>query len=346
MKKLSALAIVVSLSAGSLFAGNPQRVGSAGASELLNNSWARNSGWGNVNTAGVRGVESVFLNIAGIANTENIEIAFSNTQWLSGSDITINSIGIVKSVGNSGALAFSLNNFSYGDLVVRTEAQPDGGIATISPYAAIITGGYSQKFTESIYGGVNLKFFNQGLPNLSVSALLVDAGVQYHTGEENRLKFGITLRNIGPSAAFGGDGLSIQAMVPGGGYSQTFSSRSARFEFPSNLVIGGSYDFFLGGEQLLTAAINFQSNSLQKDEYGVGVEYAYKEMFMARVGYTIFDNRQDGMQTNIHTGLAAGISFMLPMSKESGSNLAFDYSIRTTRTPFLGTHCLGVRLTL
>ena len=346
MKKILTFPIALSLSIGSVFAGNPQRVGSAGANELLNNPWARNSGWGNVNTAGVRGVESVFLNIAGIANTENLEIAFTNTQWLAGSDITINSIGLVKTVGNSGALAFSINNFSYGDLVVRTEAQPDGGIATISPYAAIITGGYSQKFTESIYGGINLKFYNQGLPNLSVSALLVDAGVQYHTGEENRLKFGITLRNIGPSASFGGDGLSIQAMVPGGGYSQTFSSRSAKFEFPSNLVIGGSYDFFLGGDQLLTAAVNFQSNSLQKDEYGLGVEYSFRRIFMARAGYTIFDNRQDAQQTNIHTGLAAGVSFMIPMSKETGSDLAIDYSIRTTRTPFQGTHSIGVRLTL
>ncbi|MFN4298913.1 MAG: PorV/PorQ family protein [Thermaurantimonas sp.] len=346
MRRITSIAIAVSLSASSLFAGNPQRVGSAGANELLNNTWARNSGWGNVNTAGVRGVESVFLNIAGIANTENLEIAFTNTQWLAGSDITINSIGLVKTVGSTGALALSINNFSYGELIVRTEAQPDGGISTISPYAAIITGGYAQKFTESIFGGINLKFYNQGLPNLSVSALLVDAGVQYHTGEENRLKFGITLRNIGPSASFGGDGMSIQATVPGGGYTQTFSSRSAKFEFPSNLVIGGSYDFFLGGDQLLTAAINFQSNSLQKDEYGVGLEYAFRQTFMARVGYTIFDNRIDRQQTNIHTGLAAGISFLVPMSKESGSNLAFDYSIRTTRTPFQGTHSIGVRLSL
>lgn len=346
MKKVSILTIV-SLVSGSLFAGNPQRVGSAGASELLNNSWARNSGWGNVNTAGVRGVESVFLNIAGIANVENLELAFSNTQWLSGSDITINSIGLVKTVGGSGALAISLSNFSYGDLIVRTEAQPDGGISTISPYAAIITGGYAQKFTESIFGGVNLKFYNQGLPNLSVSALLVDAGVQYHTGKDNRLKFGITLRNIGPSAAFGGDGLSIQATVPGGGYSQTFSSRSAKFEFPSNLVIGGSYDFYLGSDQMLTAAINFQSNSLQKDEYGLGLEYSFRQTFMARVGYTIFDNRIDRQQTNVHTGLAAGVSFMLPMSKDAGgNNLAFDYSFRATRTPFLGTHTLGIRLSL
>ena len=40
-------------------AGNPDRVGSAGASQLLINPWARSSGWGGANIASVRGLESI-----------------------------------------------------------------------------------------------------------------------------------------------------------------------------------------------------------------------------------------------------------------------------------------------
>ena len=43
------------------FAGNPQRAGQAGASELLINPWARNSGLASANVAGVRGLEGFIL---------------------------------------------------------------------------------------------------------------------------------------------------------------------------------------------------------------------------------------------------------------------------------------------
>ena len=48
---------------GTVQAGNPQRAGSAGASELLINPFARSAGWGGVNVAGVSGVDASFMNI-------------------------------------------------------------------------------------------------------------------------------------------------------------------------------------------------------------------------------------------------------------------------------------------
>ena len=61
------------------FAGNEQRAGQAGASELLINPWARSSGWAGANIAGIRGVESMFSNVAGLAFTEKTELIFSST---------------------------------------------------------------------------------------------------------------------------------------------------------------------------------------------------------------------------------------------------------------------------
>ncbi|HCQ17503.1 MAG TPA: hypothetical protein DIU20_14640, partial [Cryomorphaceae bacterium] len=92
MKKSARRALVLSaalLVAGQIQAGNPQRSGSAGASELLINPWARNTGWGGVNIAGVEGVEASFLNIAGTAQTKRTDVAFTSTQWLVGGGINI-----------------------------------------------------------------------------------------------------------------------------------------------------------------------------------------------------------------------------------------------------------------
>ncbi|MBW6460652.1 MAG: hypothetical protein K0B08_08770, partial [Bacteroidales bacterium] len=67
------------------YAGNKDRSGQAGAPELLINPWAGSMGWGSVNTSNVRGVESMFANIAGLAFVSNLELGFTQTTWLKGS---------------------------------------------------------------------------------------------------------------------------------------------------------------------------------------------------------------------------------------------------------------------
>ncbi|MFM7814901.1 MAG: hypothetical protein ACKO66_10330, partial [Flavobacteriales bacterium] len=47
-------------------AGNPDRAGSAGASQILINPWARNASLANSGMASVRGIESSFANVAGL----------------------------------------------------------------------------------------------------------------------------------------------------------------------------------------------------------------------------------------------------------------------------------------
>ncbi len=345
IKPLKVLGLTLALASVSVYAGNPQRVGEAGAAELLINPWAMNSGMNNANVAGARGVEAIFMNVAGTAFTEGTEVAFSNTQWLVGADMAINAFGLTQSVGENGVLGLSLTSVNYGQIDITTENMPDGGLGTFAPNAVIITSSYAQKFTETIYGGVNLKIFNQSLANLSATAICVDAGVQYVTGSRNHIRFGINLKNIGPSVSFRGDGLDVPLTVPGeGNYNQSFQSRSAAFELPSTLNLGGAYDFDLGSDLRLTAMGTFNSNSFQKDEYHVGGEIAFQEKFMLRAGYIFFDNRIDGVQTNAFTGFASGLSIDLPMSSSDDTRFAIDFSYRQTRAPFMGTYSAGLRV--
>src|SRR4051812_34646856 len=77
----------------SSFAGNKDRAGQAGATELLINPFARSSGWGSANTAGVHGLEAMYLNVGGMAFTQHTELLFCHTNWLVGTGIGINSFG-------------------------------------------------------------------------------------------------------------------------------------------------------------------------------------------------------------------------------------------------------------
>jgi len=69
--------LMIVLPMNKVSAGNKDRSGQAGASELMIDPWARSSGWGSVNTAGAYGLEAMYSNIAGTASTKGTEIIFS-----------------------------------------------------------------------------------------------------------------------------------------------------------------------------------------------------------------------------------------------------------------------------
>lgn len=338
----SALSLALAFSAS---AGNPQRAGSAGASELLINPFARSAGWGSVNIAGAAGMDATFLNIAGIAASENTEVSFNNTQWLVGAGIQVNGATLVQRVSDVGVMSITLNAFDYGEWEVTTEDQPEGTGATISPQSMVIGMGYAQQFTENIYGGVHVKLYSSSISNLNTNGVCFDAGVQYRTGASDRYKFGITLKNVGPGISYQGDGLGVTLSVPTYGvpYTQTFESRSAKFELPTQLSIGGSYDWFVPNGKV-TGALNFTSNSFEKDTYHAGVQYSLEDLFAVRVGYVAFDNRADAMATSAISGINGGFSFNVPTG-DSGS-FAIDYGFRGTTGAFGGIHTIGARITL
>lgn len=331
---------------GSLYAGNPQRVGSAAAFELLINPWARSAGWGGVNVASVTGIEGSYLNVAGLAFIDKTEVVFSNTQWLMGTGININAFGLSQRVSDGGVLGLSIVSFDYGEWDITTVDQPEGGIGTISPSSAVLGISYSQKFTNTIYGGVSIKVFNQSINNLSGTAVMADAGVQYITGENDEIKFGITLRNVGSNLSFDGDGNSLTLPVPQGGFSQSYEQKSASFELPSQLSMGASYDFLLEDQTYrITPALSFQSNSFEKDSYTGGAEFAFKKFLMVRGAYTVFDNRNDNTNTSALSGLSAGITFRAPLKKGSDNFFAIDYAYRSTN-PFDGIHTFSAQFDL
>lgn len=329
--------------ANSLSAGNPQRSGSAGASELLINPWARSGGWAGSNVGGISGVEASFLNIAGTAGTSKTDVSFTNTSWLVGAGININAAGFNQKVGSGGVLGASFVSFDYGEWDRTTESNPEGGIGTISPSTVILGVSYAQSFTDNIRGGINIKLYSSASDNLNVNALNFDAGVQYVTGKEEQMKFGITLKNVGPSVAYEGDGKTINLPSPQGGFTRAFEERSATFELPTTLSIGGSYDFNFDS-QVLTFAGAFQSNSFEKDQYTLGTQYKLKERFGVRAGYTFYDNRVFEDQTTVFTGFSAGASLTAPLG-DSGTKIGIDYSFRATNS-FSGVHSIGIQFSL
>ncbi len=346
--------LVLALSFSEIFAGNPQRAGQAGAAELLINPWARTSGWAGANVAGVRGLESMYLNVAGMAFTKKTELIFAQTSWLqygskmfSSNDAVsnISSFGFSQKVGESGVLGLSVMSMDFGEIEITTVDLPDGGIGTYSPKFMNMGISYARIFSNSIYGGATIKMISEQISNVGATGLALDAGIQYVTGSKDNLKFGISLKNVGPRMSFSGDGLSFRGFVgDGDDYKMTVEQRSSEFELPALLNIGVSYDInFI--KHKLSGAGTFTSNSFQKDQYRLGCEYSYNEMFMIRTGYTYEEGiRTPSTRTTALRGPSAGFTVELPMGS-SGTTFGVDYSYRHT-DPFQGSHTIGARINL
>ena len=86
--------------------------------------------------ASVTGLESTFNNVAGLAFVQRNELAFANSMYLSGTGISLNSVGFATKVGDSGVLGLSVTSMNFGDIPITTEDLPEGGIGTFSPRSA------------------------------------------------------------------------------------------------------------------------------------------------------------------------------------------------------------------
>lgn len=340
--------LLMGLGIGSLaYAGNPDRQGEAGAYPLLMDPWARTAGLHTMNTSMVRGVESMFLNPAGMVRINKMDIAVGTANYLQGTEIRMNAGGLVRRVGKNGAFGLSLMSMDFGEIVTTTSSQPEGTGATFSPNFFNLALGYSHIFANKVSVGILFRGITEALANVTASGLAIDAGVQYVTGEEDNFKFGISLRNIGTPMTYRGEALSIQRPSPNGGsYNITVDQRGARFELPSMLNIGASYDFLFLEKHRLTVLGNFTSNSFSRDQLGAGAEYAFNDMFILRGAYRYELDVQDEIEEPVYTGLSAGATVSFPLSKvEKETRVGIDYGYRASKI-WQGTHNISVRISL
>jgi len=346
MKKILQIILISGL-VSQLFAGNPDRQGEAGAYELLLNPWARTAGLFAMTTANAKGVDALFMNPAGIGRISGMEIGLAHTRLFSGTGISLNTAGFCTKVGSKGGfLGLSINTVNFGSINVTTDQLPEGTGATFSPTFANIGIAYGFTFENKISVGFQLKGITESTSEVSAFGMSLDAGVQYVTGAKDEFKFGIALKNIGTPMRFGGQGLNVNERNPRSesNYNLTYSQIAAKFELPSQLLIGASYDIAIDKKSKLTVVGNFTSNAFSRDQIGGGVEFSFMNMVTLRGGYKYEMGRQ-AAEAQLHSGVCGGLSVDVPMKKDSDKKLGIDYAYLTS-SPFGGTHSLSLRIGL
>ena len=340
----STLALMLAVAcAAPAYAGNPDRSGSAGAGQLLILPWAMSSGVAGANTALITGVEASFSNVAGLAFVNRTELAVCNQQYLVGTDIQLNSFGFVQAVGG-GHFGVTVTSMTFGEIEITTEDLPEGGIGAYRPTFSNIGLSYAKAFSNTIYGGLTVRMISESISNVRANGVAFDAGIRYLAGDDGRLKFGISLRNVGAPMRYGGDGLTLTATPQGAAEGLTIMQRSERFELPSLVNIGFGYDMMRRESMTLTGMGQFTSNSFTRDQVSGGLELSLRDRFILRAGYLYEDGlgSEETTQTAM-TGPSAGFTLKLPTSDDGYIGLHYGY--RTTN-PFDGIHSIGLNISM
>lgn len=337
------------LSSYTLFAGNEDRVGSAGASHLLVNPWSRSSAVGDASIANATGLEATYTNIAGLASLNKTQIKFNYSNWMgSASGIGFNSAGLAQRVSENSVFSVSIQSMNFGDIPITTVANPEGNIGNFSPTINVFNIGYAKSFSTTISGGINFKVISESMSNMRASGVAIDVGVRYVTGEQEQIKFGIALKNVGPTMKYKGDGFNQQAYYASTGNIATFNQRTQEFELPALLNIGASYDFIFDEKSKLTSAFGYTANSFSYDQFRLGLDYGMVTESLAfniRGGFVYEKNIFSSVnRSNALVGPTAGFSVDALVGKNK-SALGIEYTSRFAGV-FGVIHTIGATISI
>jgi len=338
----------------SSFAGNKDRTGQAGASEMAINPWARSTGLFGLNGSYVGGAEAMKTNVAGLAQTTSTDLAISHGVYLSGTNININNLAIAQKIGEAGVIGVNLMSMNFGDITTTDYFNPSG-YGSYHPTFLNVQVGYAREFSSHINAGFGATYVSEQVSNINALGLAFEGGIQYVTGKRDNFHFGISLRNLGTNMRFSGTGFSVNADKPQSSPSFAVSETvpSDKFAMPTYLNFGASYDFYLDEHHIsskdstpihkLSVIANFTSNSFNNDYLGAGLEYSFRNMIMLRAAYR-YENGITSLSstTTMYMGLAVGATAQKRLG-EKGPMLSLDYSFRPTVRPANGVHMMSLR---
>ncbi|GIK59188.1 MAG: PorV/PorQ family protein [Ignavibacteriota bacterium] len=320
------------------YAGGGNRTGTGGAAQLLIPAGPRGIAMGESNVATSYGVESLFWNPAGVAKIDgSASVLFSHMSYIA--DIGVEYGAVAANFEGFGVISFSVKALDVGDILVTTTQDPDGTGDTFSPQFLTAGVSYSRQLTERIAVGLTGNFLSEKLGNVSASGFALNVGVIYNDlADINGLSIGVVMKNIGPEMEYDGSGLYTQASVTDlNRPPQYYKIDAAAFELPSTFEIGVGYKPVIDEMNTLQLSTTFQNNNFSPDEYKLGAEYGYNNLFFLRAGY------QGGLEvesTDYIFGFTAGAGLNYAFE---GISVKVDYAYRDVEY-FDGNHIFALTL--
>ena len=274
----------------------------AGPILLFDSYNARSYSLSQADAATTRGLDSLLSNPAGLAGLKSISGSVFYLPWFGEMNSFSLSAGYPLVFGGKfyGTAAINLTTFSIDPFLNYDQA--GNKLDDLSANDFLFGLGYGYPVMDTLYGGLNIKFFNTSLGKETASAIAFDLGVMKMLSisgiqkkkVSNNLTIGLSLQNIGSSQEY------IDESSP----------------LPVKLRMGISYLFY--NSKALGTILLIEGNSTKKQDIKIssGLEARIASIFFIRTGYKIIAD------SAIAFTAGGGLHYNI-----SGSDLAFDYSM-------------------
>ena len=342
MKRTSIVTAVLLLAAATApdaFAGAGNRVGTAGASELLIPVGTRDIGMGGATAGTSAGVDALFWNPAAVAMMNNsVGLYVSHMNYIA--DIGVDYGAVAANFEGLGVFSLSIKSLSVGSIPVTTTQNPDGTGQTFDPQFFTAGLSFSRRLSDRIAVGITGNLITERLGEVSASGIGFNIGVQYNNlASIEGLSIGVVVKNIGPQMNVTGAGLLNQASVAGQNRPpQFYAVQAAPFDLPSSIEFGLGFKKSFTGDNSVLISTGFQSNNFSDDEYKLGLEYAYEDIFFLRGGYDLSQKESADLGYIYGATFGAGIHTAL-----GSTDITFDYAYRAVKV-FNANHVFSVKL--
>jgi hypothetical protein len=304
------------------------RAGTTGMQFLKIGVDARSAGLSGNFIALVNDVSALYWNPAGITGIDTQRYHFQFGHTLYWADIGISYGGMAYRLKDGGVLGLSIMSLNSGDMNVTTEFQPFGTGETFSVNNSLIGLTYAKALTDQFSFGLTGKWARESMAGIVTNNAIFDFGITYDIGLMNS-RFAVSVANFGVNVQPNGE---IRRLKIGG---QENITEFEDVSVPAIFRIGFAFDPLVTEFHKITAIAQLNHPTDNKESFGLGAEYNYKNIFFGRMGYEL------GVDEMLLP--AFGIGFQTP---RNFGYMRFDYGFNNkTRLGSVHRFTLSIGLT-
>lgn len=261
-----------------------RKVGAAGVQFLKIGVGARGNALGGAYSALVNDLSAIHWNPAGIADVKSMAAEFSYTQWLF--DFSHNFAAVSMPVGDNFVAAAHIVSLSSSDIPITTIENP---IASgISYQASDVAFGlsFSGYLTDQFSFGITGKYVSNSFANMTAGGIAFDVGTMYQTGIQG-IKLGFSIHNLGSEQKYSGIGLRSTKKYDESIWAAPIDVEYLSYQHSLPIIFraGISGEVYKDAEHKVDAALDFTTLSDTPEQFAIGAEYTWKDLFIVRAGY-------------------------------------------------------------
>ncbi len=168
----------------------------------------RGIGFGGAYVAVANDASSLYYNPGAISQLGYSQVLVSHTAWLV--DTKFDWVGVSLDLGDVGSIGISVTQLNYGEEMLTTEFNQNGGEETWTATDMAVGLSYARNLTDRFSIGATAKYIQMKIWNESASSMALDVGLKYKT-DFNGLIIGMSISNFGADMKL--DGISIPVLV-------------------------------------------------------------------------------------------------------------------------------------